>query len=138
MSNRSSFDSLPVIDATEPMVVEVETCDIESATPRDPGNCVAARAIRRQVHCGEAHVFRSRVYVLSINGTHWLRYQAPAALRDEEIAFDRGGRFEPQIITFPVLKPSSRTGQRQGSNATARTGRRRQPRRVLTGLRPTA
>lgn len=141
MANLREIDGLPIVDAAEPLTLYIEDCDIENATPQDPSDCVAARALLRQHHAEEVRVHASRVYV-RWNTAEWLRYQTPAILRDEELAFDRGGtafQGPARIITLPVLRPSARVyGQRQGSNSSKRTGTMRRPRRVITNVRPHA
>src|SRR5580765_2932088 len=109
------INDLPIIDATEPLMLEVESCDKEGASPGNPQNCVAAKGLKRMPGVVEARVYRSRVYIRMNGAQHWTRYTAPRSLAIEEEMFDRAGEFEPQKFKLSVLKPSSRTdGTRQG------------------------
>lgn len=67
MKLRGSLDGLPVLDANAGLTLRVIPVD-------------------------KARVHLSRVYVLSEDGTHWVRYQ---------MSFDRGGTFEPGTYYFP-------------------------------------
>jgi hypothetical protein len=139
MSTRSRIDRRLVVNATEPLTLTTTHTDAAGATPGDPSNCVFARGLKRALHCGQAHVYATRVMVESEDGTHWVRYRTPSDLRVETVAFDRGAPFVPQTFTLPVLPPSKlATGKRQGGESTPKTGRTWKPRKVLENVRPRA
>lgn len=112
------IEGLPVVDATEPLLIHVRAIDIKGASKKKPGDCAIARACRRELRKGnvrvvEARVHLSRTYLLldGANGTRgWLRYMTPQAARDEIIAFDRGGSFAPGEITFKPPRPAEKLG----------------------------
>lgn len=93
----TTFEGLPVRDATHSVILHVQPRDISGSKSKKPGGCAAARAIKRE-QGAEARVHLGRVYVK--RGKHWDRYMTPRNLRDEIIAFDRGGVFEPSEVTL--------------------------------------
>ena len=140
---RQTMEGLPVENATEPLRLVVEDCDIEGAVRQDPENCVAARTIMRMHGAFRVLVHRSRTFVQWHRGDSFIRYATPAVLRDASIIFDRGGKafrdtLERRITLQPVAPANRATGQRQGGADKPRTGRMRRPRRVLTNVRPHA
>jgi hypothetical protein len=109
-----AIDGFPVIDAKRPVKITVTKTDVAKADTKHPESCAAARACLRDLHALEARVHLGRVYVRT-NTSNWQRYQTPATLRSEIIAFDRGGTFEPQEFVLEPLKHYKRpTGKRQG------------------------
>lgn len=99
------LEGLPVVDAEIARVLNIKKCDILGSKKADPGNCAAARALRREVG-SQARVFLSRTYVKI--GKRWQRFITPASISREIVAFDRGAHFEPGEY---ILNPPSR-GQR--------------------------
>jgi hypothetical protein len=79
----------------------------------------------RELHVKEARVHLSRIY-LRTNDTNWVRYQTPVELRQEIIAFDRGGVFEPREFKLTPITPSAQKSIHQGGAeaAGARSNRR--------------
>ena len=77
----------------------------------------------------EARIHLGRVY-LRTNETNWVRYQTPASMREEIIAFDRGGSFEPQEFRLAAVVPSKTKRTHQGGKdapRSKRTKKRRAP-----------
>lgn len=123
--NLKSIDGLPLMNATEALHLRVTARDIATANAKEPDHCAVARACRRTFHVKEARVHLSHIY-LRTNDGNWLRYATPAAMRDEIIAFDRGGTFAPQEFVLAPLKPSAHaTGRAQGSKNTAAEKKKR-------------
>lgn len=95
-------------DAKRTLTVHITPGDIRTAGlgrgRKAPNHCAAAQAIKREYKCKDAEVHLSRTYVQDASGT-WTRYATPKALRDEIIAFDRGGTFEPSTFDLGVMKP---------------------------------
>jgi hypothetical protein len=83
-----------VVDATKPIKIKISQRDATEGATKDPGDCAAARAAKRDVpNCISARVHVGRVYVEQKD--KWVRYFTPDALRTEIVAFDRGGTFQP-------------------------------------------
>lgn len=100
-----TIHGLPVKDAAKPLTVTITATDVELGSSRDARECAAAVALCRQTGADEARVHLSRVYVR--RGKKWTRYQAPPALRQEIVTFDRGGAFEPGEYTLKPVQPSA-------------------------------
>jgi hypothetical protein len=99
MGSTHKIGGLPVIDATEPLKLRVTKADIARASVKKPDDCAIARACRRQLHVLEARIHLTRAY-LRMDDEKWVRYETPRLARDEIIAFDRGGTFEPCHLTL--------------------------------------
>lgn len=69
--------------------------------------CAAAVALCRQPDVEAARVHLSRVYIKH-KREGWVRYATPPALRNEIIAFDRGGAFAPGEYKLSPLQPTIR------------------------------
>lgn len=105
----NKIEGLQVIDAANGIKIRVTPRDIEAATQKDPKNCAFAKACKRELDVAEARIHKSRVYLRS--GTmNWVRFMAPPGLREEIIALDRGGKFEPQEFELKAPTPSTRLG----------------------------
>lgn len=137
MSRVTQIRGLPVIDAKRSLAVQVKQSDITRSRVQAPDRCAMARACYRELHCLEVRVHLSRTYIRT-NDHCWVRYFTPGALRDEIIAFDRGGRFEPGAFILSAPPPHAVLGKRQRSGGKA-TGRgMKRSHHVLTNVRATA
>ena len=128
------IDGLPVLDGKRTLVIHVTRRDIRGASPRDPSDCAVARACRRELDVLEARVHLSRTY-LRTNDTNWLRYVTPKAIRDELIAFDRGGRFEPVETALRPIWPSEVQGTKRKSGPRKDAGKPRRTPYVVKNIR---
>lgn len=130
------IEGLPVLDAKQSVTLTITPNDVAKADIKDPSNCAAARACARQLHT-EARVHLSRVYIK--HRDHWTRFQTPLALRQELIAFDRGGTFAPGVYELePVTAPSRKPiGKRQGTPPQKRGNKklRKRPYHRITNVR---
>jgi hypothetical protein len=132
-----TIDGLPVIDAKRPLTLHITGRDISLANPKQPHACAAARACLRELGAKEARIHLGRIYIRTNNG-NWQRYQTPGALRDEIIAFDRGGRFEPITVELHPVYPGHALGTpRRGGVATGK-GKRRRPYHLVKNVRDRA
>ena len=131
MKRLKEIDGLPVVDAKKPVTLQVTKRDISHADVKDPANCAAARACTRQLGT-EARIHLSRVYLKQARPRRWDRYVTPPQLRNELIAFDRGGTFAPGAFVLWVPQPTQQLGARPGrpSGNTAHPKRRRGYHRV--------
>lgn len=95
----------PVLNGKTKWLLSIDDIDIAGSRRRGPGQCAAARAImREQRNVKSVRVHIGRVFLEYED--HWERYQTPASLRSEVIAFDRGGTFLPGVHSIPPLSPS--------------------------------
>lgn len=115
MSRIMAIDGKPVMDAKRSLKLIITKNDCARASIKEPQDCAAARAIRRELHAKECRVHLGRVYVRT-NESNWQRYVTPDALRSEIIAFDRGGAFSPGEYVLAPLPPSKRTGKQYGAD----------------------
>lgn len=132
--NIKQIDGYPVVDATEPLILEVTRRDITKGEPQEPDSCAIARACKRTLDIIEARVHLSRTYLRTSDG-EWLRYFTPQAARTEIVAFDRGGTFEPGEYRFPPVSKSKRLGTMKSTSTNKRTGRKRTRPHVMTNIR---
>lgn len=128
------INNLNVVDAKKTITILVGKTDIRNAKVKDPANCAAALACKRQLHSTDVRVHVGRTYVRK--GGKWVRYLTSRSLRSELVAFDRGGKFEPGEYTLYAMKPSSRTGKRQGSDKPKKYRKKVRIYHTLTGVRP--
>ena len=120
------IDGMPVYDAKRPITITVTRKDIANAKRKIPGECVAAVAAMRGLRAKEVRVHLGRTYVR--HGKSWLRYETRPRLRNEIIAYDRGGAFEPGEYTAPPPYDGHKTGARgSGHNKNAHGPKRDRP-----------
>lgn len=109
-----TIDGLPVFDAKKPIKLHVTSADIRNADKKKPNSCAVAKACYRELHAKEVRVHLSRVYVRT-NDMNWQRYMTPVNMRQEIVAFDRGGKFAPGEYHIMKPNPAKKTGKQQGS-----------------------
>lgn len=135
MSKIQKINLLPIVNAKRKLKIDITPRDIKSANRKSPSSCVVSQACKGMEHIKEIRTHLSRTYVRSNEG-NWVRYMTPRSLRDEIIAFDRGGSFEPgTYVLEPPPKNREATGKRQGSNKRKKTGRRRRSAHVISNVR---
>jgi hypothetical protein len=130
----TQIDGLPVFDAKRPLVLHVTRSDIAKADRKEPNNCAIARACRRELHVVEARIHLGRTY-LRLNAHNWTRYATPKAARDEIIAFDRGGSFEPGEILLAPVKHSQKLGTKRKTGPKTKPGKPRRSPQVVKNVR---
>ena len=91
-----------MVDAKKPMVIHITKSDVRNGSLKDSSSCAAAKAICRQTACEAAKVYIGRTYIKQDG--KWVRYATPPSLRNEIIAFDRGGQFEPGDYTLAPVQ----------------------------------
>lgn len=132
--NIKKIDGYPVVDATEPLFLEIKKMDVHRGEAQEAASCAIARACRRSLNIIEASVHLSRTYLRTSDG-EWLRYFTPLSARTEIVAYDRGGTFEPGEYRFPpvskskTLRSFAKTGPKKGS------GKKRAKPHVMTNIR---
>jgi len=117
----SQIDGKPILDSKKSLTLHITQSDINKSDPKRPETCAAANCIRRELHAEEVKVHLSRVYIRMNKGS-WQRYYTSAPLRNEIIAFDRGGNFAAGKYELLSIRPSHKSGKRQGSKDVSKLG----------------
>lgn len=105
---RRLWGDLPVVDAERDLRVIMGPDDVKSAVPKDPMNCVFARACRRLYRSSKVLFLRSTAYVdlPQQDGTRRVeRFELPRGMRDLIDDFDRGKGVIPEG-GFLLLAPT--------------------------------
>lgn len=135
------IQGIEVVDAPEELEITITQRDCQLGKKKSAHECAASRAICRAQQGEAAIVHFSRVYIRK--GNKWYRYNVPAMLRSEIVAFDRGGNMEPGDYTLrPVAatirldapRSQKRIGKRNGTKP-QRGNRPKKPYHVVTGVR---
>src|SRR5689334_1454435 len=112
----TQIDGKPIVDATKPVTLEINTKDIAKADRKEPLDCVVARACRRDLGAKEVRVHLTRIYIRFGDGS-WQRFVTPKSMRTDIIAFDRGGSFPPgSFVLNPPPASQKLTGRRAGGS----------------------
>lgn len=133
-----------VINGQRPFTLSITTRDIKKGKHKDPGGCAAAIALMREnTDIKSVRVHIGRIFVEAPNA--WIRYKTPHSLRDEIVAFDRGGQFLPGDHQIGCLTKSEQAyidnkewrkqGPRDRSDEPARGDRKRRISHVVPGVR---
>jgi hypothetical protein len=134
------IDGKPVKDADEKIVLHITRTDVAAGAKKNADSCAAAKALCREHQCEAAKVHMSRAYIKKRG--KWIRYEVTPALRNEVLAFDRGGTFEPGEYILLPPRPVSRLGAprktkrvetRKGGHDSK--GKLKRPYHVATGVR---
>lgn len=99
-----------VVDAKGKLVIHITKSDVARGNVKDAKTCAAAKALCRADDVEAAQVYIGRTYVKRAG--KWVRYATPPSLRNEIIAFDRGGTFEPGDYTLTPVQPVVRYSNR--------------------------
>ena len=102
-----------VVDAVEPLMVEVTKRDCESKAVKDHTECALAVACKRSLTISGVIIAIRAAYL--VEGTVAYRYSLGEAIAREITAFDRKGNFEPG--TYKLLVPSHRIGDPASSGS---------------------
>lgn len=114
MAKLMQIDGKPILDAKRPITIQIIPNDVSKASRKDPADCVLARACRRSLHAKEVRIHMSRVYLRANDGS-WTRYIVPPRLKQEIIAFDRGGSFATDQFYLYAPNPAHKGGKAQGT-----------------------
>lgn len=133
-----AINGIPVVDAKTSLKLSITPHDIKISSKKDSSNCAAAVACKRQLHAAEVRVHLSRTYIRKKTGP-WVRYLTPRELRTEIVAFDRGGRFQPDSYSLAAPHKSNRLGVPRANGPGKKKGRKMlKPHHVLTNVRANA
>jgi hypothetical protein len=133
------IQGVEVEDASEKLEIAITKNDVRLGAKKNSDACAAARAVCRQYHCEAAKFHFSRAYIK--RDGKWLRYSVPPALRNEILAFDRGGAFEPGEYTIAPVQPTvrldapSRKRYSRNKKRPQSGNRTKRPYHVVTGVR---
>jgi hypothetical protein len=133
------INGTPVKDAKQKIVLTITPQDVKSGAKKNSNSCAAANALCRQEGCEAAKVHMSRAYIKK--GKTWYRFAVPLALKNEVLAFDRGGAFEPGEYILAPVQPSVRIGATRNHGTDKRVGnhhsknKRKRPYHVVSGVR---
>ena len=130
-----------VKDADGKLIVTITKADVRSGAKKNAQSCAAANALCRQHQAEEARVHFSRAYIKK--GGKWLRFGVPVALRNEIMAFDRGGEFAPGEYVLAPVQPcvrldaerTPRYAPEKRSGAHKSKNKRKRAYHVATGVR---
>lgn len=111
-----------IVDATEPVVVEVTSDDQKKSTVLDEAHCALATACVRQYRLSGAMIGMSRAYL--IKGNVAFRYKTSQTVAREIVSFDRHGDFAAGVYRLSPTAPTARLGARphRGGKTGSRTG----------------
>ena len=139
-----------VVNATKPVTITITPRDVASGDNKNPSACAAAKAAKHSIEeCISARVHIGRVYIEQ--DKKWVRYNTPDSLKQEIIAFDRGGTFAPgEYILRPISIGETAAGRlaRKGSETNRNQHwKTKEPRKLrvkvakikrheVTGIRP--
>jgi hypothetical protein len=133
-----------VKDANQQIILKITAADVKAGAKKNSNSCAAAKALCRQEQCEAAKVHMSRAYIKK--GKTWFRFSVPLALRNEVLAFDRGGSFEPGEYVLTPVQPSVRLGKPHSNKPDTRVwaidrkdkpskNKRKRPYHVVSGVR---
>ena len=130
----ATYEGLPLVDANEDVSLVITRNDSNQSKKKDPGNCAAALAGRREFKT-EVRVYMSRMYVKDKSKKRWVRYLVPSSVSREITSFDRGAGFEPGEYVFKAPSPAQRLGYKPIGGNKARTGKGRKPHHQTANVR---
>lgn len=100
---------LPIVDADEPLLLNVRPADVTGASSKDPRRCAFAKACKR--------MYRGVQQAYFYRGTAWLqyadrmvRYLLPDSVQREIVSFDRAGIIAAGSYRLVPAPPSDRLG----------------------------
>ena len=136
------INGVQVKDADDRLMLTITKDDVRTGAKKNADSCAAASALCRQHQCEAARVHFSRAYIKK--GGKWIRFGVPRALRDEIIAFDRGGEFAPGEYILAPVQPTVRLDAPSRKRYDNRKNKKRgdsvgkkikRPYHVVTGVR---
>lgn len=117
-----------VVDATEPVKVEVDLMDT-TAKRKDHTACALAEACKRKLRITGAIISPSRAYL--VHGKTAIRYALESRASREIVIHDRGGNFAPGDYLLSVPSQATRLGAPHKRASGPGEKKRRAPRATL-------
>jgi len=102
-----------IVDAKQPLILDIERQDIKGANPTDDRECPIARCTMRQPGVLSVSVGANFVYVEYAKLTK--RFVLSTEDRKMVRAYDEAGYFRPCTVTLLPPPPSVQIGARKGS-----------------------
>jgi hypothetical protein len=128
-----------IVNAKAKVEIEVPLQLTKSTRRKNAYHCVFAEACARMPHVDEAIIHLSTAYLRFRGEKVFRRYRVQTRLRDQIVAFDKHGEFEPGIYTLGTIQPSHQArGERQGSNKPSKGGPKRRGGVKIKGVRERA
>lgn len=87
------FGDLPVVEGTADLRLFIKECDVTSASPKDPSNCVFAQACKRQFAAGFVMFYKGIAYIALPQEDSTIaieRFVIPSAMEKLIVNFDKG------------------------------------------------
>jgi hypothetical protein len=114
------------VEATQPMVIEVNQDDVRFAIRKDPTNCAFSVACRRSdKRIIAAYFFRSVAWLQYPKKL--VRYHLPHSMQKEIVSFDRSKKMDPGTYQ---LTPPCPSGTLAAVRKRAKVGRKASPRKA--------
>ena len=113
---------IPRIEATRPMLIEIENSDLKSGVRKNPSRCAFSLACRRSDRAVKAaYFFRSTAWLQYEDKL--VRYHLPPSMQKEIVSFDRNKTMDPglyRMSPFPKCDhlANVRKRARKGRQAT--------------------
>lgn len=105
VNKRSEELQKPIVDAKEPLVLEVKAIDVVRASEKNSKCCAYARAAERQEGVQAAFFFLTKAY-LELDDKI-VRYALPMSVQKEIVAFDRHKTMEPGVYQLSAPSPAN-------------------------------
>jgi hypothetical protein len=132
---------IEVYDGKEDITIHITKRDTTTGR-KDPHNCAAAKAAKRIEGVIEAEIYRTRSYLLRRGPRgkkFYERYLTSDGLRNEAIAFDKGGTFDEGEYELWRVPKCMKLGARRGDGVIRqRTGKKPRKVHVVRGVRERA
>lgn len=123
--------NLKIVDAEEPLTLDVKGLDIARARQKNAKCCAYARACKRAVPLvEEAYFFRSTAYLQY--GDRLVRYTLPVSMQKEIVSFDRAKAMTPGSYTLYAVPTSQKLDNMRRDSAYWHRRNRREKYRAKT------
>lgn len=122
-----------IIDAKQPVNIEVKKSDCKEAEPLNPRECALAKASKRQFHADGAVIGISSSYI--IKGTKAIRFKTTMPIQREIVSFDRHSDFEPGSYRLIPQSPSLRLNTKHKSKTSGKHKATRKIHKTGRGIR---
>jgi hypothetical protein len=133
------MDRTDIVNANKPLIIEVPEQLTHSKRRKNSYHCVFAEACQKIPQVEEAIVHLSTAYLRFKGEKVFKRYRVQTRLRDQIVAFDRFGVFDPGEYTLGCIQPSHRaSGRRQGTASTGAKPGAQRKRMFIKGVRAPA
>jgi hypothetical protein len=123
ITKRSEELQKPIVNAREPLVLQVKDIDVNMAQERNSKCCAFVRACERQLAIEAAFFFRTTAYLEYEDKL--VKYQLPQSVQKEIVSFDRSKIMQPGV--YQLSKPFKSTSPAAVKKRDARKPKGRHP-----------